>query len=151
MIKQYEKLILRGFNGESEAAVANVTWSNYRVMGQRIEKAFEVLNKLGTVMQVSLTAEYKQQRLDELKLVFEAAEKKEQEREEQRRIRTEQREDERAQRELMREKEEAEEDAASYEKALERARIDVEKALGAQRDHMVAPNQGTGNSVGRCE
>jgi Domain of unknown function (DUF4041) len=53
MVKQYEKLILRAFNAESEAAIANVAWNNYRVMRQRMENTFDVLNKLGTVMQIS--------------------------------------------------------------------------------------------------
>ena len=138
MIRQYEKLILRAFNAESEAAIANVKWNNFRVMKTRIEKAFEALNKLGTVMQISLSYSYRDVRLKELQLVFEAAEKKQQEREEQRRLRAEQREEEKAQRELMREKEEAEKDEAKYEKELERAKGEMDKALDAERDAMMA-------------
>lgn len=138
MIKQYEKLILRGFNAQSEAAIANVSWNNYHVMRTRIEKTFEALNKLGTVMQVSVTTQYRDARLEELQLVFEAVEKKQQEREEQRRIRAEQREEERVQRELLREKEEAEEDEAKYQKALERAKRDMENARDAEREAMQA-------------
>jgi Domain of unknown function (DUF4041)/Meiotically up-regulated gene 113 len=137
MVKQYEKLILRAFNAESEAAIANVAWNNYRVMCQRMENTFDVLNKLGTVMQISLNAEYKETRLQELQLVFEAAEKKQQEREEQRRVRAEQREEERVQRELQREREEAEKDEAKYENALVRARRDMEKARDAEREAML--------------
>jgi chromosome segregation ATPase len=128
MVQQYAKLILRAFNGESEAAIANVAWNNYRVMRQRIEKAFEALNKLGTVMQVSLRVAYKETRVQELQLVFEAAEKRQQEREEQRRLRAERREEERVQRELQREREEAEKDEAAFEKALVRASRELEKA-----------------------
>ena len=138
MVKQYERLILRAFNAESEAAIANVAWNNYRVMRERIENAFGVLNKLGTVMHISLNAEYKEARLQELQLVFEAAEKKQQEREEQRRIRVEQREEERVQRELQREREEAERDEAKYENALARARRDMAKVRDAEREAMLA-------------
>jgi hypothetical protein len=137
MVKQYAKLILRAFNAESEAAIANVAWNNYRVMRQRIEKAFDVLNTLGTVMQISLGLAYKETRLQELQLVFEAAEKKQQEREEQRRFRAEQREEARVQREFEREREEAEKDEAVFEKALVRARRDVEKAKDADREAML--------------
>src|SRR5438105_6269894 len=98
MVKQSQKIILRAFNAESEAAVANVSWNNYAVMETRINKTFEALNKLGTVLQVTLTDEYRLSRLEELKLVFEAAEKKQQEREEERHQRAEQREEEKAQR-----------------------------------------------------
>ena len=38
MIKQHQKLLLRAFNGEADAAIAKVTWSNYRVMETRIRK-----------------------------------------------------------------------------------------------------------------
>ena len=138
MVKQYERLILRAFNAESEAAIANVAWNNYRVMRERIENAFGVLNKLGTVMHISLNAEYKEARLQELQLVFEAAEKKQQEREEQRRIRVEQREEERVQRELQREREEAERDEAKYENALARARRDMAKVRDAEREAILA-------------
>lgn len=138
MVKQYEKLILRAFNAEAEAAVANVTWNNIRVMKTRIEKAFDALNKLGTVMQISLNPRYRDARLEELQLVYEEAEKKQQEREEQRRLRAEQREEERVQRELARAKEDAEKDESKYEKALAKAREDMEKALGAERDLMLA-------------
>jgi hypothetical protein len=138
MVKQYQKLILRGFNAESDAAIANVTWNNYGVMRERIARTFEALNKLGTVMEVALSEQYKEARLRELQLVFEAAEKRQQEREEQRRIRADQREEERVQRELNREREEAEKDEAKYEKGLERARREMEKAGAAEREAMLA-------------
>lgn len=137
MIKQTEKLILRAFNAESEAAVANVTWNNYNVMQTRIEKAFDALNKLGTTLQITLSADYKQLRLEELRLVFEAAEKKQQEREEQRRQRVEEREEERVQRELQREQDEAAKDETKYQKMLEKAQQELETAREAERESMM--------------
>lgn len=136
MIKQYQKLILRAFNADSDAAIANVSWNNFNVMRARIEKAFEVLNKSGTVMHVALSEDYLGARLTELKLVFEAAEKKRQEKEEQRRLRAEQREEERVQRELSREKEDAEKDELKYQKAIDKVKKEMEKALDAEREAM---------------
>jgi hypothetical protein len=81
MVKQYQKLILRAFNAESEAAIANVSWNNFRVMQTRVEKAFELLNKLGSEMQIGITERYRDVRMAELRLVYEAAEKKQKERE----------------------------------------------------------------------
>lgn len=137
MIKQYERLVLRAFNAESDASIANVTWNNYQVMKTRIEKTFDALNKLGTVMNVSLTPEYRNARLNELQLVFEAVEKKRLEREEQRRLRAEQREEERVQRELQKEQEEAEHDEARFEKALEKARAELAASIDAEREAML--------------
>jgi hypothetical protein len=137
MVKQTEKLILRAFNAESEAAVANVTWNNYNVMQARIEKAFDALNKLGTTLQITLSEDYKQLRLEELRLVFEAAEKKQQEREEQRRQRAEEREEERVQRELQREQDEAAKEETKYQKMLEKAQHELETAREAEREAMM--------------
>jgi len=137
MTAQYQKLILRAFNAESEAAIANVNWNNFRVMKTRIEKALDALNKLGTVMNISITPYYRDIRLEELELVFEAAEKKQQEREEQRRLRAEQREEERVQRELLREREDAEKDELKYQKDLDKLKESMEAAREAERGAML--------------
>jgi predicted nucleic acid-binding Zn-ribbon protein len=137
MVKQTEKVILRAFNAESDAAVASVSWNNYSVMETRINKTFDALNKLGTVLQVSLTDTYRTSRLDELRLVFEAAEKRQQEREEQRRQRAEQREEEKVQRELQREQEDAAKEEATYAKALAKAQAQLQAAAAGEREAML--------------
>jgi Domain of unknown function (DUF4041)/T5orf172 domain len=132
MVRQYTKLMLRAFNGESDAAVANVAWNNISKMQERVRKAFESLNDLGGVTQVSITPEYLKLKLDELRLAYEYDEKRHQEREEQRRFREQIREEEKAQKELERAREEAERQEADYEKALAKAREEALKATGAQ-------------------
>ena len=132
MVRQYTKLMLRAFNGESDAAVANVTWNNISKMQERVRKAFESLNDLGGVTQVSISSEYLKLKLDELRLAYEHDEKRHQEREEQRRFREQIREEEKAQKELERAREEAERQEADYEKALAKAREEALKATGAQ-------------------
>jgi len=138
LIKQYEKLILRAFNAESDACIANVSWNNFGVMETRIRKAHEALGKLGERMNVSVTPRYRDARLDELRLVFEAADKRQREREEQRRQRAEQREEERVQRELEKERLKAEQEELRYEKALERAREELATSIDAEREAMLA-------------
>jgi len=132
MVKQYTKLMLRAFNGESEAAVANVTWNNISKMQERVRKSFESLNDLGGVMHVSVTPEYLNLKLDELRLAYEYEEKRHQEREEQGRIREQIREEEKAQKELEKASEEAERQEADYEKVLARAREEALRATGTQ-------------------
>jgi predicted nucleic acid-binding Zn-ribbon protein len=134
MIKQYLKLLLRAFNGEADAAICKVTWSNYRVMETRIRKAYDALNKLGTVMHMSISPKYVDLKLDELRLTFEEEEKKQQEKEEQRRLKAQMKEEEKVQRELARVKEEAEEQEATYERALVEAREEAAKAVDSERD-----------------
>ena len=130
MVRQYTKLMLRAFNGESDAAVANVTWNNISKMQERVRKAFESLNDLGGVTQVSISSEYLKLKLDELRLAYEHDEKRHQEREEQRRFREQIREEEKAQKELERAREEAERQEADYEKLLAKAREEALRATG---------------------
>lgn len=134
MQKQYGDLMLRAFNAECDAAVANVTWNNITKLEGRLEKAHAAISKLGTVMQVELNTYFLGLRLRELRLVHEHAEKKQAEAEEQRRIREQMREEERVQRELERAKQEADADERRYQKALERARDEAAKARGAELD-----------------
>ena len=132
MVKSYEKVMLRAFNGECDAAVTNVSWNNVTKMEERIRKSFEAVNKLGEVVKVSVTPEYLSLKLDEIRLTHEYEEKRHQEREEQRRIREQIREEERAKQEIERAREEAETEEARFQKALERAREEAAKATGAQ-------------------
>ncbi len=132
MAKQQTKVLLRAFNGECDAALANVSWNNITKMTERVRKAYEAINQLGTVVQVSITPEYLQLRLDELHLAYEYEEKRYQEREEQRRIREQMREEERAQREFEKALEEAEREEVRFQKALEKARTEAEHATGKQ-------------------
>lgn len=132
MVKRNIKLMLRAFNGECEGAVADVSWNNIARMEERIRKAFDAINKLGEVLQMSITPSYLQLRLDELHLAFEYDQKKYQEREEQRRVREEMREEERAAREIEQAREEAEREEARFQKALEKAREEAAKATGMQ-------------------
>jgi len=131
MVKQTIKLVLRAFNGECEGARADVSWNNITKMEERIKKSCDAMNKLSGVLQVSITSEYRNLKLDELRLAHEYEEKKYQDREEQRRIREQIREEERAQRELEKAREDAEAEEARYQKALVKARQDAAEATGA--------------------
>ncbi len=141
MTKQYTKLMLRAFNGECEAALANVAWNNIDKMEERIRKSFDAMNQLAGVMRFSITPEFLKLKLDELRLTHEYEEKKQQEREEQRRTRERIREEEKVQREAERAREQAEEEEADYEKALAQAREETLKATGAQLEKLASQIQ----------
>ena len=131
MVKQNIKLILRAFNGECEAARADVSWNNITKMEERIKKSCEAMNKLSGVLQVTITPEFLGLKLDELRLTHEYEEKKYQDREEQRRIREQIREEERAQREFEKVQADAEAEEERYQKALAKAREEAAQATGA--------------------
>lgn len=108
MVNQTVKLVLRAFNGECEAARADVSWNNISKMEERIIKSAAAINKLSSVLQVNIMDEYLTLKLDELHLTHEYEERRYQDREEQRRIREQIREEERAEREFEKVREEAE-------------------------------------------
>lgn len=130
MTKQYLKLVLRAFNGECDAAVAKVSWSNITKMEERVRKAFTSINELGGVMEMHITEQYLDLKLAELRLEFETEQKKHEEQEEQRRIKEQMREEERALREAEKAKREAEEEETRYEAALAKAKAELAKARG---------------------
>ena len=124
------KLILRAFNNECDSAILKVKWNNAQRMEERIKKAFEALNKLAEPVQISITRNYLDLKLNELYLAHEYKEKLHEEKEEQRRIREEMREEEKVRREVEKAKQEAEQDEKQYERALEQARGEIQDAEG---------------------
>jgi hypothetical protein len=136
MTKHYSKLMLRAFNGECDAAIAKVRWNNIGNMEARIEKAYEAINKLGSTHQTTVTKDYFDLKLQELRLEFELEEKLYQEKEEQRKIREQMREEEKAQREIEKARKETEEEEERNEKALQKAKGEIEKAKGQELERL---------------
>src|SRR6266550_6454273 len=117
-IKDTLKLILRAFNGESDAAVAKVRYNNIQTMEARIRKAWEALNDLVDVQKCRIAVEYLELKLQELHLVFEYEERVQKEKEEQRLIREQMRDEEVAQREIEKARQDAEKEETQYQEAL---------------------------------
>jgi Domain of unknown function (DUF4041)/Meiotically up-regulated gene 113 len=132
MQKQYMKLLLRAFNGDCDAAVARVTWNNVAKMEERMRKSFEVINELGSVVQVSIAPPYLELKLEELRLEYELEEKEREVAEEQRRIKEQMREEEKVRREVEQAQEEAEAEETVFEQALEKARVELAKSQGEE-------------------
>jgi len=126
--KRRQKLILRAFNSECDAATANVKWNNITRMEERIRKAYDALNTLGDY--VSITPAYLELCLAELRLTHEFEVKKQEEKEEQRAIRERMREEEQSQREFEKAQREAAAEKLRADKALQAARAELQKASG---------------------
>ena len=136
MVKLTEKLVLRAFNGECDAALANVSWNNITRMEERIRNSFEMINRLVSVLNVSITEDYFALKRDELRLAYEFQEKQNEEREEQRRIREQIREEEKVQHEIEKAREEADREAKRSQEALEKARAEAALASGEQLEKL---------------
>ncbi len=136
--RQYTKVMLRAFNGESDAAVAKVSWNNVSKLEERVKKAYADINKLGATVKISITDAYLEEKLNEIRLTHEYEQKKYLEREEDREQRQQMREQEKAERELEKAKAEAEREETRNQKALDEARAEMDRATGAQLEKLTA-------------
>jgi hypothetical protein len=130
LAKRTIKMMLRAFNGEADAATAKVTWNNISKMEERLRKSYSAINTLGESTRITITEEYLQNRLDELRLTHEYEEKKYQEKEAQRAAREAQREELKAAQEIEKAQEDAEQQETTYETLLAKARAEAEGATG---------------------
>ncbi len=124
------RLTARAFNNECEAAISNVRWNNVDRMEQRIEKAYNAINKLNESNAIFISHRYLTLKLKELWLAYEYADKKQQEKEEQQEIKRQIREEAKFEQEM--EKALKEED--KYNKLLLKAKQEVDKAAGSKLD-----------------
>lgn len=136
MVSEHSKLMLRAFNGECDASIAKVKYNNVVTLEKRLAKSFDDINKLGASKKISITEAYKEQKLEELRLVHELQEKLHLEREEQRALKEQMREEERARREIEEAQAEAEREEERREEALARARKELAESTGHQHEKL---------------
>jgi Domain of unknown function (DUF4041)/T5orf172 domain len=94
------KLLIRSFNNECDYCVDNVKFDNIESGESRIKKSFETCNKLGRVMTVSLSNEFLELKLNELHLAHEFQLKKQEEKEQAKKLREELREQQKLEQEI---------------------------------------------------
>lgn len=132
MVNDMIKLVLRSFNNECDYCVDNVKFNNIESSEKRINQSFEALNKLGRIMQVSISEEYKKCKLEELHLAFEYQRKKQEEKEEQRRVREELREQQKLEQEIRAAREKILKEKKHFTSAIK----ELESKLYASSDEM---------------
>lgn len=133
MVDRQKKLMLRAFNGESDAAIAKVKHGNVEAMIKRVDRSAQAINKLGDRLRVWITEEYVELRVEELRLVHERQERLQDIKEEQREIREQMKEEQRAEKERQKAIREAENEAGRQEAALEKARAELAGASAAKQ------------------
>lgn len=126
------KLTIRSFNNECDNAIKNVTFSNIEAIEKRIKKARETLNRLNNTNRIEIKGDYLALKLDELYLVYEYKQKKEEEKEEQRLLKEQMREEKRIQQEIEREKKKLKKDETHFTQAykqLEKQSKDADEEM----------------------
>ena len=122
------RLTARAFNNECDAAISNTSWNNAERMEQRIQKAWEAINKLNESNAIFISQTYLNLKLQEFRLAYEYQDKKQKQKEEQAAIRQQMREEA----ELEQEVEAAFKEEDRYQKMIEKANKDAEKATGTK-------------------
>ncbi|MGP1567484.1 MAG: DUF4041 domain-containing protein [Peptoanaerobacter stomatis] len=99
MINKTIKLMLRAFNGECDASIYKVKYNNFSTIEKRIRKSFDDINKMNSEIQLSISINYLDLKIQELHLAYEYELKIQEEKE----ILREQREKDREERALQKE------------------------------------------------
>lgn len=118
MVRDFSKLMLRAYNAEADNCVRTMRPYKLQSAIDRLEKAVEMIVKLGKTMSIHVSADYHRLRVRELELTADYLAKQEAEKELIRAQRERQREEEAARREFEREKARLRKEEAHYRSAL---------------------------------
>ena len=122
------KLTLLAFNGECDALISKVKFNNIEKIQERINKAADRINRLNVRNRITITERYKNLKLEELRLCYEYALKKQQEKEEIRRVREAEREERKLQKEIEEARKSITKEQAHYKNALSKILSQIETA-----------------------
>ena len=100
MVSDTQKLLLRAFNTECDDIISKVKYTNFDASLDRIYKSSDAISKLGSIMNISVSNDYLDLKIKELRLAFEYQQKKQEEKEAQKAERAELREAAKLQKEI---------------------------------------------------
>ncbi|MGL5356838.1 MAG: DUF4041 domain-containing protein [Cetobacterium sp.] len=124
------EFVLDAFNGKVESILSRVKLDNYGKLEQEIKDAYTLVNYNGIAFRnAKIEEKYLEARLKELEILVQLYLYKEQEKEEQKRIREQIREEEKAKREYEKAIKESEVEEKRNQKALDQARKEYEKIM----------------------
>lgn len=126
MVNDMMKLSLRAFNNECDECISKVKFNNIELSEKRIITSYESLNKLGVIMQVHISNEYKNLKIEELYLAYEYALKKQDEKEKIHELKERMKEEAKLQKEIETERKKSEKEKGNYLNALTNFKIQVE-------------------------
>lgn len=128
MVKDNVKQALRTFNNECETVIAKVKFNNIESIRSRIIKSKESLEKLNKAMDIQISNEYLDLKLQELNLCYEYALKKQQEKEAAKEERERLREEAKLAKEIEEARKNIRKEQNHYQNALKMVLQQIEKA-----------------------
>ena len=142
------KQALRSFNAECENAIDRVKFNNIDSMKKRIQKSYDTINRLNKSSTISISPIYLQLKMDELLLSVEYALKKQEEKEELKRLREEKREEQRVAREIEEKRREIEKEQKHYANTLSKLETQIKNAsTPEQRELLEAKKEDIVNQI----
>ncbi len=127
------KLMLTAFNIECDFLIAKVSPGNFPRILEQIENKAAALEKSAATLHCGFNLEYVKLKYNECKLQYQFKLKKQEEQEEQKRIREQIREEQRAIKEYEQAVAKAEKEERMYREMLEKARKELERVSEAER------------------
>jgi hypothetical protein len=146
MVRDMSKLMLRAFNAEADNLVRGLKPHRLGAAIERLEKVAETIERLGKIMQIRISPEYRSLRIQELELTADYVQKQAEQKEAERLERERLREERKVEQEMERERLRLEKERKHYENALQklvekgdtaaaqRLRSELEKVEDAIRD-----------------
>lgn len=135
------KMTLYSFNTDCDNAIAKVKFNNMAATEKRITKSYDKLNKMNKRNLISIRSQYLDLKLEELHLVYEYELKKEEEREEQRRIKEDMREEERARKEIEAAKKKIEKEEKHFQQEIKNLQLRASSADDSEQEALLAKIQ----------
>lgn len=133
MIKDMQKLLLRAFNSECDEIIGKVKYNNYDASVKKMERSFNAIAKLGVTMSISITSNYYDLKIQELRLALEYQIQKQREKEEKAELRAQQREEARLQKEIKEQRKNIDKERKHYEQALS----NINKQISSSSDENI--------------
>lgn len=134
------KQIIRCFNTECSGLIASVDYKNIDAVRNKINKSYEVLNRIFEVDGVAIPPQLLSLKLEQARLVYAYQMKKEEERLEQQAIKAQMREEEKVRREIEREKAKIEKEEKQFKgevgklmQYLQKSQTEVERNIYADK------------------
>ena len=135
------KMVLLAFNGECDALISKVKFNNIDKIESRIIKAADRIDRLNQRNKISITPEYRDLKLEELHICYEYELKKQEEKEEIRRIREQEREEQKLQKEIEEARKKIKKEQTHYTNALEQLLKQLESAPEEEKTALLEKKQ----------
>lgn len=119
LTNQQIKQMIRNFNVECDLLIDKVKFNNIEAFIQKIRHTAEIINKLNNKSGISISDKYVDLKIEELRIAYEYAKKKQEEKDRIAEIRRIQKEEERVQKELEEARKDIVKEQAHYNNALQ--------------------------------